>query len=72
MFGCLLLLPGNELDIDFSSGLGDANIGIYLGDCSNLIGQFCEASNNGNITASLTPTYPGDTYYHANQWSECY
>jgi len=54
---------GNELDIDFSSGLGDANIGIYLGDCNNLVGQFCEASNNGNISAALTPFTPGETYY---------
>ena len=32
---------GNELQIDFSSGLGDANIGIYSGGCNNLTGLFC-------------------------------
>jgi len=54
---------GNELEIDFSSGLGDANIGIYSGGCNSLTGLFCEASNNGNISTTLTPFIPGETYY---------
>jgi hypothetical protein len=54
---------GNEIDLNFTSGLADANIGVYTGDCNNLTGLFCEASNNGNISALLTPFVPGETYY---------
>ena len=54
---------GNEMDLNFSSGMGDANIGIYTGDCNGLVGLFCEASNNGNISTTLQPFTPGDTYY---------
>lgn len=54
---------GNEMTLDFTSGLSDANIGIYTGDCSNLVGVFCEASNNGNISTTLQPFTPGETYY---------
>ena len=55
---------GNEMDLSFTSGFNDANIGIYTGpDCNNLTGVFCEASNNGNINATLQPFTPGNTYY---------
>lgn len=54
----------NEMDLDFTSGLNDANIGIYTGDCTNgLLGLFCETSNNGNINTHLALFTPGDTYY---------
>lgn len=53
---------GNEVDLSFTSGLGDANIGIYTGTCGALTGLFCESSNNGNINTTLTPMVPGDTY----------
>ena len=54
---------GNELDVNFSSSLNDANFGIYTGTCGNLTGLFCEASNNGNINTTLSPLVPGTTYY---------
>ncbi|MGV6861709.1 MAG: PKD domain-containing protein [Putridiphycobacter sp.] len=55
---------GNEMDLTFTSGLNDANIGIYTGDCTTgLTGLFCEASNNGNISTTITPLEPGATYY---------
>ena len=50
---------GNEIDLDFTSGLGDANIGIYSGSCVALVGLYCEASNNGNISTTLTSVIPG-------------
>ncbi|MBT6439874.1 MAG: PKD domain-containing protein, partial [Flavobacteriales bacterium] len=54
---------GNAIDLDFTSGLGDANIGIYSGTCGALVGLYCEASNNGNISTTLTSVIPGQTYY---------
>ena len=57
------IASGNELDIAFTSGLNDANIGVYTGGCGGLIGLFCQASNNGNITTTLTPMEPGTQYW---------
>lgn len=55
---------GNEMILDFTSGFDDANIGIYYdGACGNLTGLFCESSTNGNISTTLQPFTPGDTYY---------
>ncbi|MEX2483435.1 MAG: hypothetical protein WED10_02695, partial [Brumimicrobium sp.] len=55
---------GNDMDLEFTSGLNGANIGIYSGtDCNNLTGIFCENSNNGDISATLSPLNPGQTYY---------
>ena len=35
---------------------------VYTGSCGALAGLFCESSNNGNISTTLTPMVPGETY----------
>ncbi|AWM14606.1 hypothetical protein DI487_12570 [Flavobacterium sediminis] len=57
---------GNQLDINFTSGLNDANIGVYSspsGNCSDLTGVLCETSNNGNISTILEAITEGETYF---------
>ncbi|RAK19227.1 hypothetical protein B0I03_1163, partial [Flavobacterium aquaticum] len=56
---------GNELNINFTSSLNTANIGLYAstGGCNSLSGVLCENSATGNITASLGALTPGTTYY---------
>ena len=56
---------GNELNINFTSALNTANIGLYTstGGCNTLTGVLCENNATGNITASLGALTPGTTYY---------
>jgi len=55
---------GNDMNLDFTSNMNGANIGVYSGTgCNNLTGLFCENSNNGNISTTISPLNPGETYF---------
>ncbi len=55
---------GNRLYIDFTSDLAGAVLSFYEGDCANLIGRDCVASEaGGDISYEFSPVDPGTTYY---------
>jgi gliding motility-associated-like protein len=58
------IASGNELDINLTSGLNDANMGLYSGaDCASMVGYMCVSSNNGNANFTNVPVVPGNRYY---------
>lgn len=55
---------GNELVLNLTSTMTNANIGVYQGTCGSLQGIGCYTSNNGNIAgATFAPLAPGQTYF---------
>ena len=55
---------GNELVVNLTSTMTNANVAVYQGTCGSLAGIGCYTSGNGNIVnATFAPLAPGNTYY---------
>jgi len=52
-----------DLVLNLTSSMQGANVAIYAGSCTNLIGFGCVSSNTGNITQTFSPLSPGTVYY---------
>ena len=56
-------VTGTVLDLDITSTMSGVSWGLWSGPCTDLVPEACDFSATGNISSTIEPLFPGQTYY---------